>query len=257
MVIQQYLTLFLLLQGVETFIYRVPKLGITYPSKGRPLLNFEKEYFENRKYSSKECVIKRHFFDVLKWASKCSGENFFNGKGKTALAIGCGYGFEVDMLTSFGYSTIGIDISKYGIKQAKKRFSLTDFVICDVQKGIPFRENTFNLLTCFGVLEHLEHPEQALGNIFPVSKDAIICTSPNRRVEKILKNLTRDVDKTHINVKTKKEWEQAINAEMNKNFLKIESFFDISLKAAGKLLFFKSFKLPYFGLDFRIMIRKQ
>ena len=220
-------------------------------------MDFEKEYFENRKYSSKECVIKRHFLDVLNWASKYSGVNFFDGKGKTALAIGCGYGFEVDMLTSFGYEAYGIDISKFGIKKAKKCFNLTDFVVCDVQNGIPFREGTFDLLTCFGVLEHLKYPERALGNMFPVCKDVIICTSPNRLVENPLKQLTRDVDETHINVKTKKEWEQAINEKMSKSFLKIESFFDVSLRAAGKLLFFRSFKVPYFGIDFRILIRKQ
>ena len=71
-----------------------------------------------------------------------------------------------------------------------------------------------------------------------------------------MKQLTRDVDETHINVKSQREWEQAINEKLDKNFLKIEPFFDASLRVAGKLLFFKSFKVPYFGVDFRILIRK-
>jgi SAM-dependent methyltransferase len=219
-------------------------------------LSFEKEYFKNRKYSSRECVVKRHFLEVLNWASKCSGVDFFNGNGKTALAVGCGYGYEVDILTSFGYDACGIDISKFGIKKAKESSIMTDFVVCDVQNGIPFKEGIFDLLTCFGVLEHLNYPLRALKNMFAVCKDAIICTSPNRLVEKPLKQFTRDVDETHISVKSQKEWEQAINEKLDKNFLKIEPFFDASLRAAGKLLFFKSFKIPYFGLDFRILIRK-
>ena len=202
-------------------------------------------------------MVKRHFLEVLNWASKCSGVNFFNGKGKTALAVGCGYGYEVDILTSFGYDACGIDISKFGIKKAKESFLVTDFVICDVQKGVPFRDGAFDLLTCFGVLEHLNYPMRALKTMFAVCKDAIICTSPNRLVEKPIKQFTRDVDETHINVKSQKEWEQAINEKLDKNFLKIEPFFDASLRVAGKLLFFKSFKIPYFGLDFRILIRKQ
>lgn len=201
-------------------------------------------------------MVKRHFLEVLNWASKCSGVNFFNGKGKTALAVGCGYGYEVDILTSFGYDACGIDISKFGIKKAKKNFLVADFVVCDVQKGVPFRDGAFDLLTCFGVLEHLNYPMRALKTMFAVCKDAIICTSPNRLVEKPLKQFTRDVDETHINVKSQKEWEQAINEKLDKNFLKIEPFFDASLRVAGKLLFFKSFKIPYFGLDFRILIRK-
>jgi ubiquinone/menaquinone biosynthesis C-methylase UbiE len=194
--------------------------------------------------------------EVLNWASKRSGANFFDGKGKTALAVGCGYGYEVDILTSLGYDACGIDISKYGIKKAKRKFILTDFVVCNVQKGLPFRDDTFDLLTCFGVLEHLNYPVKALKNMFAVCKDAIICTSPNRLVEKPLKQITRDIDGTHINVKSKKEWEQAINEELNRRFLKIEPFFDLSLRVTGKLLLFKSFKIPYFGLDFRILIRK-
>jgi ubiquinone/menaquinone biosynthesis C-methylase UbiE len=227
------------------------------PSKDRQVLDFEKEYFANRKYSSRESVVKRHFLEVLNWAYKCSGVNFFNGKGKNALAVGCGYGFEIDMLTSLGYEACGIDISKFGIKKAKKRCNSTDFIVCDVQKGVPFKEDTFDLLTCFGVLEHLKYPERALENMFPVCKDVVLCTSPNRLVEKPLKQLTRDIDETHINVKTKKEWEKTINEKMENSFLKIDPFFDLSLKVADKLLLFKSFKIPYFGLDFRILIRKQ
>jgi SAM-dependent methyltransferase len=219
-------------------------------------LNFEKQYFENRKYSSRECVVKRHFLEVLNWASKCSGVNFFNGKGKTALAVGCGYGYEVELLTSFGYDAYGIDISKFGIKKAKGRLGVPDFVVCDVQRGVPFRDGTFDLLTCFGVLEHIDYPMRALKNMSAVCKDTIICTSPNRLVEKPMKQLTRDVDETHINVKSQREWEQAINEKLDKKFLKIEPFFDASLRVAGKLLFFRSFKIPYFGVDFRILIRK-
>jgi SAM-dependent methyltransferase len=201
-------------------------------------------------------VVKRHFLEVLNWASKCSGVDFFNGKGKTALAVGCGYGYEVELLTSFGYDAYGIDISKFGIKKAKGRLGAPDFVVCDVQRGVPFRDGTFDLLTCFGVLEHIDYPMRALKNMSAVCKDTIICTSPNRLVEKPMKQLTRDVDETHINVKSQREWEQAINEKLDKNFLKIEPFFDASLRVAGKLLFFKSFKIPYFGVDFRILIRK-
>ena len=167
-------------------------------------MNFEKEYFENRKYSSRECVVKRHFVEVLNWASKCSSVDFFNGKRKTALAVGCGYGYEVELLTSFGYDAYGIDISKFGIRKAKRRLSAPDFVVCDVQRGVPFRDESFDLLTCFGVLEHIGYPMRALKNMSAVCKDAIICTSPNRLVEKPVKQLTRDVDETHINVKSQR-----------------------------------------------------
>ena len=220
-------------------------------------MSFEKEYFRNRKYSSRESVVKRHFSDVLKWASKFSGSDFLEGSGKTALSVGCGYGYEVGMLSSFGYDACGIDVSRFGVKKAKLSHLDTDFIVSDVQKGLPFKDDVVDLLTCFGVLEHLNYPLRALKAMFAVCRDTIICTSPNRLVERSLKQLTRDVDETHINVKSKREWEKAISEKLDKNFMKIEPFFDASLKVSGKLLFFRSFKVPYFGLDFRILIRKK
>ncbi len=220
------------------------------------MLSFEEEYFRTRRYSYKECLVKKHFLEVLKWASKVSDVNFLDGKRKTALSVGCGYGYEVDVLQSLGYDAYGVDISRYGAKKAKGRFLSMDFVVCDAQKGLPFENNAFDLVACFGVLEHLVKPLQALENMFATCRDAIICTTPNRLVEKPVKQIIKDFDETHINVKSRKEWEKTITANLNYRFLKIEPFFDASLRTASKLLFFKSFKTPYFGLDFRILIRK-
>ena len=201
-------------------------------------------------------MIKRHFSEVLDWASRSAGFDFFDGTGKKALAVGCGYGYEVEVLASLGYDACGVDISKYGVKRAKENFLLADFAVCDVQEGLPFGAESFDLLTCFGVLEHLTYPVRALENMFAVCKDAIICTSPNRLVEKPLKQITRDVDETHINVRSREEWRRMINGKLGNRFLKIEPFFDASFRVSGKLLFFRSFKIPYFGLDFRILIRR-
>ena len=199
-------------------------------------------------------MIKRHILEALKWGSKVSNSNFLNGRGKTALDVGCAYGYAVDVLENLGYDAYGVDISKYSIKKAKEFFS-ADFLVCDVQKGLPFKENVFDLVTCFGVIEHLTYPLWAIKNMFTSCKDMIICTTPNRIVEKPVKKIMRDFDETHINVKTQKEWETCIK-NLNCSFFKVEPFLDASLKVKDKLLFFKSFKIPYFGLDLRILIKK-
>jgi SAM-dependent methyltransferase len=218
-------------------------------------LCFDEEYFRNRMYSQRECLIKRHILEVLKWGSKVSNSNLLDGQGKTALDVGCAYGYGVDVLESFGYDSCGVDISKYSVEKAKKLHS-TDFIVCDVQKGFPFEKNVFDLLTCFGVIEHLANPLQALENMFVSCKGTIICTTPNRIVETPIKKVIRDIDETHINVKTQKEWEKSISRNLNYSFLKVEPFLDASLRATDKLLFFKSLKIPYFGLDLRILIKK-
>jgi len=199
-------------------------------------------------------VIKRHILENLKWGLKVSNVDLLNGQGKTALDVGCAYGYAVDVLETLGYDAYGVDISKYSIKKGKKFFS-ADFLVCDVQKGLPFKENVFDLVTCFGVIEHLTYPLWAIKNMFTSCKGMIICTTPNRIVEKPVKKIMRDFDETHINVKTQKEWERYIK-NLNCSFFKVEPFLDTSLRVKDKLLFFKSFKIPYFGLDLRILIKK-
>jgi len=91
--------------------------------------------------------------------------------------------------------------------------------------------------------------------MFVSCEDTMICTTPNRIVEKTIKKVIRDLDETHINAKTQKEWEKSISRNLNHSFLKVEPFLDASLRVADKLLFFKSLKIPYFGLALRILIK--
>ena len=223
-------------------------------SEGRWLLRFDEEYFRSLRYSQRERLIKRHMLEVLKWGSKVSDADLLNGQGKSALDVGCAYGYVVEVLESLGYHAYGVDISKYSLKKAKQFYS-ADFIVCDVQEPLPFKKDSFDLLTSFGVIEHLTHPSRALENMFASCRGTMICTTPNRIVEKPLKQIARDFDQTHINVRTQKEWESIIK-KLNSSFFKIEPFLDASLRVAGKPLFFKAFKIPRFGLDLRILIRK-
>lgn len=216
-------------------------------------MQFGEEYFRNLKYSQRERLIRRHILESLKWGSKVSKSNLLDGLGKTALDVGCAYGYAVDILGSLNYDAYGVEISNYSIKRAKKLYP-ADFLICDVQKGLPFKKDSFDLLTCFEVIEHLAYPLQAIRNMFDACKGVMICTTPNRNVERPIKKVVREFDETHVNVKTKDEWERYIT-NLNCSFFTTETFFDASLRVRDKLLF-KSFKIPYFGLNLRILIRK-
>lgn len=218
-------------------------------------MQFEKEYFRDFKYPQREHLIKRYVLEVLKWGSEVSESNLLSGKGKTALDVGCAYGYAVDVLESYGYDAIGVDISKYSVKQAKKTCP-TNFVVCDVQKTFPFKNKVFDLVTCFEVLEHLTHPLEAIKNMFKSCKQIMICTTPNKAVERPIKEIVRDFDKTHISLKVPWEWKEHIQENLKCSLVEVEPFFDASLRVADKLLFFRSFKVPYFGLDIRILIKR-
>jgi SAM-dependent methyltransferase len=217
-------------------------------------LAFEQDYFNGRKYSLKAGLVERHVLEVLHWASKGTPANLLDGHGKKALDVGCAYGFAKQVLTGLGYDTCGVDISTYGTKQGKT-LGDSQFVVCDAQTNMPFTAETFDLVTCFDVLEHLSFPEKALVNMFNVCKGTLVCTTPNRKVEKPIRILMRDYDETHINVKSPLQWENSITKLLDYKAFKVESFYDLAVKL-GRRLFFKSIKIPTYGLTVRILIKK-
>jgi len=218
-------------------------------------LRFEKEYYKGVRYSLKQQLIKRYVLEIIEWASEISKSNLLNGQGKKALDVGCAYGYAAEVLELLGYETFGIDISKYGVKQAKKNCS-GDFLVCDAQSSLSFKSETFDLVTCFDVLEHLQYPIKSIENMFEVCKNVVICTTPNRAVEKPVRKVMREFDKTHINVRLPSEWKRSIQSKLKCKLLKVETFYELTPRIADKLLFFKSFKVPYGGLTIRILVEK-
>lgn len=176
-----------------------------------------------------------------------------NGKNKTALDVGCAFGYGVGLMRSLGYEAWGTDISRHALMQGEERLKENVFIVCDAQQDLPFNKK-FDLVTCFEVLEHLKNPANALQNMYDACDGMVLCTTPNKTVEKIMKKLLRGYDKTHINVKTPLEWEELIRKTLRCRFIAIECFVDSSFQVANTS-FYKSLKLP-FGMETRIIIMK-
>lgn len=217
-------------------------------------MQFEEEFFNRRKYALKEALVKRHVLEVVKWASRVSGDSLLAGDGRRALDVGCAYGYSTSALEQLGYETCGVDVSAWGVKQAKKN-SGGNFLVCDAQSQLPFTEGSFDLVTCLDVLEHLPEPVEALRNMLAVCCGVVVCTTPNRAVEKPVRRLTRDFDESHISVKSPSEWQDSIAGKMDYKLLKVETFYDVTAKTGNRLLF-RSFKMPKLGLTVRMMLKK-
>jgi 2-polyprenyl-3-methyl-5-hydroxy-6-metoxy-1,4-benzoquinol methylase len=215
---------------------------------------FGKNYFSSRDYKRKEKLVKRNVSEVIKWASNVSGVDFSVGKGKTALDVGCAYGFVSEVLANFGYETCSVDVSRWGIRQAKTRIDGC-VLVCDAQTMLPFRTDWFDLVTCFDVLEHLRSPEKAIRNMLNCCRGSLICTTPNRRIEKTIRRITRDFDETHVSVKSPAEWEKFLREDGGYRLVKVEAFVDVTAKLNSGVLF-KSFRLPALGLTVRILVKK-
>ena len=92
-------------------------------------------------------------------------------KGKRALDIGCREGEQAELLKKRGYIVEAIDIElKYA--HAKK---------IDVNVGLPYANEYFDLVWCSEVLEHLKEPEYSVSEMKRVLKKngMLILTTPN------------------------------------------------------------------------------
>src|SRR3989344_7037304 len=72
--------------------------------------------------------------------------------GKKVLDIGCGFGLYVDYLSSLGFESFGVDFIGEFIKKAKKNKEGI-FIKAKAEK-LPFKNNFFNTVLLFDVLEH-------------------------------------------------------------------------------------------------------
>lgn len=123
-------------------------------------------------------------------------------KGAKVLDIGCATGYFLQLCDEKGLQTFGIDISDAFLKSAKK-ITTAQLKKHDLNKGLKlYKNNTFDLITIFDVIEHLDSPFNFLKECFRITKKGgkVVITTPN--IAALGHILTREnwygyTDKTH------------------------------------------------------------
>ena len=138
-------------------------------------------------YSSKNHVLKfmfKKFFDKI-WQNICELD------ADDILDVGCGEGVVIrDILQQNSELCItGLDISRDNLNVAEELNPTARFVLGDVYE-LPFENDSFDLVICTEVLEHLKDPERAVAELKRVSKKYCIISVPHEpffRMGNILK----------------------------------------------------------------------
>lgn len=86
------------------------------------------------------------------------------------LDCGCAKGFLVKSVCDLGVTAEGCDISKYAISQSPVP---TRVRVADIT-DLPYEDRSFDVVTCLDTLEHLDHPEEAIGELRRVSSKWIL-----------------------------------------------------------------------------------
>ncbi|MBI3631046.1 MAG: class I SAM-dependent methyltransferase [Candidatus Sungbacteria bacterium] len=94
-----------------------------------------------------------------------------DGTGKTALDIGCRDGYWSERLKKRGYAMSALDIEPL----------YADAVRHDVEQGLPYLDDSFDLVWCTEVVEHLRDPEILFEEIERVMRPGgiAVLTTPN------------------------------------------------------------------------------
>jgi ubiquinone/menaquinone biosynthesis C-methylase UbiE len=100
------------------------------------------------------------------------------GTGSRILDIGSGTGIILKTLEEFGQA-FGMEMSREAIQFLKKR-SLKRVVCSNAEQVLPFKNNSFSLVTCLDVLEHLDHDKELLAEMVRVCEDGghVLVTVP-------------------------------------------------------------------------------
>jgi SAM-dependent methyltransferase len=186
------------------------------PSSNPPTL-YGEWFFESRyRYFRKRLPIKRLYLHLISWAERETGLNLTMGKGKTALDVGCAYGFVVELLGELGYEAYGVDVSKFALIRGVENTVLGD------AEHLPFKESSFDLVTCFETIEHLRNPERALKAVQRVLKPGgvlLISTPTPGPPATMIHVLSRKPASFHPSLRPVSRW--------------VESLMNSKLKVAG------------------------
>jgi len=85
-----------------------------------------------------------------------------------SLDVGCGGGIIAEDLAAISKSTTGVDISKASLETAREHAKSNGLDINYLEayaEELPFDDNTFDLITCCDVLEHVNDVEKVISEV--------------------------------------------------------------------------------------------
>lgn len=151
------------------------------------------------------------------------------------LDVGCGGGFTCEFMAQKGAIVSGIDQSQKCIIKAQEHSRDSSFKISYLQglaEDIPYSKNTFDIVTCVDVLEHVADLNQTVAEIYRVLKPngLFLFDTINRNFKSkvimiwLLENLLKEIPQgVH-------DWQKFIQPKELQDVMENQGFADIEVK---------------------------
>ena len=145
--------------------YALQKYGGVFPE------GYEKEYANSQLNGD----LFQEIFDTINKFKKINPNTMF-------LDVGCGVGSLMLLSLKKAELCVGVDTDLDALKIVKKRlgeykFTKSAYLALSVGENLPFRNNTFDVVTTITVLEHVKHPKRVISECLRVLKpDGILYT---------------------------------------------------------------------------------
>lgn len=117
-----------------------------------------------KSYRIKEnAIFYDEVFDKICYTLRTSGNSTF-------LDAGCGSGSHSIRLAKRGFRVLGVDISNYILTKARSNIHSQNFhekikFYCEDITSLPYRDESFKYILCWGVLMHIPNIDQAIAEL--------------------------------------------------------------------------------------------
>ncbi len=100
-------------------------------------------------------------------------------RGMTLLDYGCGRGECLQLAAAAGFKVLGVDVDPECVKLGA-RFGPTEVLRIDDPLS-QLGPKSFDVVTCFHVLEHVDNPKQVLTTLATIARKYVVLAVPNLR----------------------------------------------------------------------------
>lgn len=164
---------------------------------------FDRDYFEDGVKTKKSNYRDYSWQRLGSYFQKTARHIIDKFKPERTLDVGCAKGYLVKALSEMAVDAYGIDPSVYAVSNVHP--DIAEKINLEVAQSIPYPDDTFDVVTCFDVLEHIPAREapKTLKEMLRVSKQWVILRMVTREVE-------GDIDSSHETIRDKDWWTEKI-----------------------------------------------